>query len=145
MEIQKKLLKRSSKILRRQILLSNPFLCVISTLAVRDYIHVVDLADAHIKALDRLLSKEMVKNFEFFNLGTGTGYSVLDVIHSFEKTSGRKLPYVFAERRDGDVPQLFANATRANSQLNWKATLDLDSMTGSSWAWEKKLREAEIK
>jgi len=112
--------------------------------AVRDYIHVVDLADAHIKALDRLLSKEMVSNFEFFNLGTGTGYSVLDVIKSFERTSGKKLPYVFAERRDGDVPQLFANATKANSELDWKAKLDLDSMTGSSWAWEKQLREKEI-
>lgn len=108
--------------------------------AIRDYIHVVDLAKAHVLALQRLLNKQSQDNFEIFNLGTGNGFSVLDVIRSFEKTSRQKINYSFAKRREGDVPQLFANPAKANKELGWTSTLDLDDMTGSSWKWEKKIR-----
>jgi UDP-glucose 4-epimerase len=108
--------------------------------AVRDYIHVVDLAEAHVKALDRLLEKKQSSNYEIFNLGTGIGYSVLEVIHSFEKTSGQKLPYRIVARRAGDVPQLYASTHRANSELGWTAQLHLDEMTASAWNWEQRLR-----
>ena len=108
--------------------------------AIRDYIHVVDLAKAHVLALDRLFGKEMESNFEFYNLATGIGYSVLDVIKSFERTTGVKLNYAFAPRREGDVPELYANPKKANEILGWKAQLSLDDMTLSSWNWEKQLR-----
>ena len=108
--------------------------------AIRDYIHVVDLAKAHVMTLDRLFGNKMDSNFEVFNLGTGIGYSVLDVINSFERTTKVKLPYTFAPRREGDVPELYANPKKANELLGWKAELSLDDMTLSSWNWEKQLR-----
>jgi len=111
--------------------------------AIRDYIHVVDLAKAHVLTLDRLFGSEMKSNFEIFNLGTGTGYSVLDVISSFERTTNVKLPYSFAPRREGDVPKLFADPKKANELLNWRAELSLDDMTFSSWNWEKQLRKSK--
>ena len=103
---------------------------------IRDYIHVVDLANAHVSALRRLLKKEAESNFELFNIGTGIGYSVLDVIKSFEKTTNQKLNYSFTERRQGDVPQLFSDSTRANQILNWQAKFNLDDMTSSSWNFQ---------
>jgi len=109
--------------------------------AIRDYIHVVDLADAHVITVERLLNKEQKSNFEIFNLGTGKGSSVLEVIQSFEKTSGQKLAYRFVERRTGDVEQMYAATDLANHELGWKAKLSLDDMTASSWAWEKKVRK----
>ncbi|WP_117883692.1 UDP-glucose 4-epimerase GalE [Aureibaculum luteum] len=109
--------------------------------AVRDYLHVVDLAKAHVLAYDRLLHKRSKSNFEVYNLGTGIGYSVLDVIQSFEKTTGLKLNYSFDQRREGDVPQLYSNPLKANKELQWKATLSLDDMTLSSWEWEQNLRK----
>lgn len=108
--------------------------------AIRDYIHVVDLAKAHVLAVNRLIEQKSELKFEIFNLGTGIGYSVLDVIHSFEKTNEITLNYSFAPRREGDVPMLFANSEKANRLLGWKAALDLDEMTYSSWEWEKKVR-----
>ncbi len=108
--------------------------------ALRDYIHVVDLAEAHVKALNRLLNEDANENYEVFNLGTGIGYSVLDVVKSFEKTSKQKLNYSFEERREGDVPELYANPSKANTELGWKANLTLDDMTRSSWEWEQKVR-----
>jgi len=108
--------------------------------AIRDYIHVVDLAKAHVLAVERLIENKSDKNFEIFNLGTGIGYSVLDVINSFEKTTKQKLNYSFDQRREGDVPKLFADPSKANNALGWKTTLDLDEMTRSSWDWEKKNR-----
>jgi UDP-glucose 4-epimerase len=107
---------------------------------VRDYIHVVDLAKAHIKALDRLLDNKFESNYEVYNVGTGTGYSVLDVIKSFEKTSGKKLNYVLVDRRPGDVPSMYADPSKAKNVLGWEATYDIDDMTRSAWNWEKKLR-----
>ena len=109
--------------------------------AVRDYIHVVDLAEAHVKALERLLQSEQNSNYEVFNLGTGNGFSVLEVIKSFEKTSGQNLPYRIVARRPGDVEQTYASTELANNELGWKAKRGLDEMTGSAWEWEQKLRK----
>lgn len=108
--------------------------------AIRDYIHVVDLAKAHVKAIDRLLMNKNATSFEIFNLGTGKGSSVLEVIKSFEKTSGRKLPYKVVARRAGDVEQMYAGTTRANEVLEWNTKYDLDDMTSSSWKWEQYVR-----
>lgn len=108
--------------------------------AIRDYIHVVDLARAHVKAVERLLAKRQKTNYEVFNLGTGMGHSVLEVIHSFEKTSGRKLLYRIVGRRPGDIEQMYASTTLANQELGWKAEKNLDEMTASAWKWEKKIR-----
>jgi len=108
--------------------------------AIRDYIHVVDLAKAHVLTLDRLFSNNMDLNFEVFNLGTGIGYSVLDVINSFERTTKVKLPYTFTSRREGDVPVLYTTDEKARELLGWKAEQTLDDMTLSSWNWEKYLR-----
>lgn len=108
--------------------------------AVRDYIHVVDLAEAHVKAIQRLLNKKQKRNFEIFNLGTGKGSTVLEVIHSFEKMSGKKIPYRIVGRRVGDVEQMYACSALANQELNWQAKYDLDDMTASAWKWEQNVR-----
>lgn len=107
---------------------------------VRDYIHVVDIACAHVIAIDRLLSNNTESNFEIFNLGTGKGLTVLEVINAFEKYSGVKLNYAIGERRAGDVEKVFADTKKANTVLGWKATHDLEAMITSSWEWEKKLQ-----
>ena len=108
--------------------------------AIRDYIHVVDVARAHVSALDRLVENQMEEDYEVYNLGVGKGISVLEVIQSFEKTSGEKLKYAFADRREGDVEAVYASTQKANDVLGWKAKYDLDEMTKTAWAWEKKLR-----
>lgn len=104
---------------------------------IRDYIHVQDLAIAHIKALE--FCDKMTESYEVFNVGTGEGSSVLDVINSFEKMTGQKLKYEIVERRAGDVIKTYADTTKANRILGWKATRDLDDMTFSAWNWQKKL------
>ncbi len=103
---------------------------------VRDYIHVVDLAQAHVKALERLLRFQATGTYEAFNVGTGTGYTVLEVIDSFERVSGLKLNFEIVDRRPGDVEKIFASTSLANSELDWKASLGLDQMTRSAWEWE---------
>jgi UDP-glucose 4-epimerase len=108
--------------------------------AVRDYIHVVDLAKAHVIAVKRLLDKKNLDKVEIFNLGTGTGSSVLEVIHSFEKVSGQKLPYKIVPRRGGDVTSAYANTDKANNVLGWKAESTLDEAMESAWKWEQKVR-----
>ena len=108
---------------------------------IRDYIHVVDLAKAHVLAVKRLINKEQDNSFEVFNLGTGNGFSVLDVINSFEKVTNSKLNYEITERRAGDVPQLFAATDLAKEKLGWQAKKSLDEMIDSSWKWEKNYRE----
>ncbi|KAF2511877.1 UDP-glucose 4-epimerase GalE [Flavobacterium foetidum] len=108
--------------------------------AVRDYIHVVDLAKAHVIALQRLLNKKNLAKVETFNLGTGKGSSVLEVIHSFEKVSGKKLPYKMMPRREGDITEAYANTDKANNVLGWKAELSLDEAMASAWKWEQKVR-----
>ena len=107
--------------------------------AIRDYIHVVDLSEAHVAALNRMLQNKMKNNYEIFNLGTGQGHTVLEVIHSFEKVSGVKLNYVFTGRRPGDVEKVWADTTYANQELGWKAQRSLDEMTLSAWRWELRL------
>jgi len=107
---------------------------------VRDYIHVFDIAKAHVVALERLLDGKNETNYEFFNLGTGKGSSVLEVVKSFEKVSGEKLNYKIAPRRSGDVIAVYADTTKANEVLGWKAELTLDDAMAAAWKWEKKVR-----
>jgi len=109
--------------------------------AVRDYIHVVDLAKAHVIAMKRLLDKKNLEKVEIFNLGTGTGSSVLEVIHAFEKVSGQKLPYKIVARREGDITSAYANTDKANNVLGWKAESTLDEAMESAWKWEQKVRQ----
>lgn len=107
--------------------------------AIRDYIHVVDLAKAHLIAVERMLGGKSKLNLEIFNLGTGTGYSVLEVIKSFERVTGKKLNYKIVPRRPGDVEKVWANTQFANDELGWKAEKTLDEMMLSAWNWEKSL------
>lgn len=108
--------------------------------AIRDYIHVVDLAKAHVKALQRILDNKQDQNYEVFNLGTGNGFSVLEVIQAFEKVAQMKLNYKIVERRPGDVESLYASTQKAAEKLNWKAELNLEDMIESSWKWEQNYR-----
>lgn len=107
---------------------------------IRDYIHVVDLAKAHVIALQRLISKKNHAKVEIFNLGTGTGSSVLEVINTFEKVSGQKLPYKIVGRREGDIISAYANTDKANEMLGWKAQSTLEQALTSAWKWEQKIR-----
>ena len=107
--------------------------------AIRDYIHVVDLAQAHIVAMQRLLKTNQKKPFEIFNIGTGKGNSVLEVIQSFEKVTGKKLNYKLVDRREGDITAAYADTTFANNELGWKAKLNLDDALLSAWKWQKTL------
>ena len=107
--------------------------------AVRDYIHVVDLAKAHVIAVERMLNGKCKLDLEIFNLGTGIGYSVMDVINAFEKVSGEKLNYKIVPRRPGDVEMVWADTRFANEELGWKAEKNVDEMMLSSWNWEKAL------
>ena len=108
---------------------------------IRDYIHVVDLAKSHVTSIQRLLQNDNIKNFEFFNIGTGRGNSVLEVIHVFEKVTGQKLNYKITNRREGDVEQVYADTKYANSELGWKAEKTLDDALLSAWNWEKYYRK----
>ena len=108
---------------------------------IRDYIHVVDLAKAHVVALERLLQSKNKSNFETFNLGTGKGSSVLEVIQSFERVTGLKLNYKIADRRAGDVIAAYADTSKANNELGWKAELTLDDAMKSAWKWEQNIRK----
>lgn len=107
---------------------------------IRDYIHVVDLAKAHVIALQRLLKKQNLEKVETFNLGTGTGSSVLEVINAFEKVSKQKLPYKIVGRREGDVISAYANTDKANKVLGWTARLTLEDALEDAWKWEQKIR-----
>ena len=106
--------------------------------AVRDYIHVVDLAKAHIAALKRLINCQNKSNFEFFNVGTGTGSSVLEVINAFEKVSGTALNYKIVDRREGDITAAYADTTIANKELNWKTEKSLENALEAAWKWQQK-------
>lgn len=108
---------------------------------VRDYIHVVDLANAHVVALKRLLNGANKRNLEIFNVGTGTGSSVMDVINAFETVSGKSLPYQIAPRREGDVTTAYANTDKANEVLGWKSMFTLEDGLASAWKWQQKLAE----
>lgn len=101
---------------------------------VRDYIHVCDLADGHVAALERL---EKGPGLSCYNLGTGKGYSVLDVLHAFERAAGKTLPYVITDRRPGDIAACWADPAKAENELHWRAQLDLDAMCRDSWNWQR--------
>jgi UDP-glucose 4-epimerase len=107
---------------------------------IRDYIHVVDIAKAHVTALQRLLEKKNIDKVETFNLGTGTGSSVLEVIKAFENVSGQKLPYKIVARREGDITSAYANTDKANTVLGWKAQSSLEEAMLSAWKWENKIK-----
>jgi UDP-glucose 4-epimerase len=107
---------------------------------IRDYINVVDLAKAHVIAIDRLINKTNVDRFEFFNIGTGKGVSVLEVVHTFEEATGVKLNYKIVNRRPGDVVKIYADTTIANTVLGWSAETSLSDTLLSAWNWEKKVR-----
>ena len=107
---------------------------------IRDYIHVVDLAEAHVVALERIRLNNTSEAYEVFNLGTGKGSSVLEVIQSFERVSAQKLTYEIGDRRTGDVIAAYADTTKANKVLGWKTQRSLDEAIASAWAWEKKIR-----
>ncbi len=108
--------------------------------AVRDYIYVVDLAKAHVLALKRLIEGKNEENYEVFNVGTGKGSSVLEVIQSFERVSGKKLNYKIVPRRAGDITTAYADTTKANEVLGWKSQYSLDEAMKSAWDWEQKIR-----
>lgn len=107
---------------------------------IRDYIHVVDLAKAHVVALERLLKGQNTEKVEVFNVGTGKGSSVLEVIQAFEKVSNQKLPYKIVGRREGDITSAYANTDKANTILGWKAQSTLEEALSSAWKWEQKIR-----
>ena len=106
---------------------------------VRDYIHVMDLAEAHVCAVKRLIENKQNEAFEVFNIGTGTGSSVLEVIQTFERVNQVAVPHTIGPRRAGDVVQVWAETTKVESILGWKAKRDLAEMLKDAWNWQKKL------
>jgi UDP-glucose 4-epimerase len=108
---------------------------------IRDYIHVVDLAKAHVAAIRRLEDKASESLYEVFNIGTGKGSTVLEVIRAFEESTGVKLDYTIGPRRDGDVEKVWGDVSLAEKTLNWQAKLGLPEMMSSAWEWEKYIRE----
>lgn len=104
---------------------------------IRDYIDVVDLAKAHVVAMQRMLSKEDTDPVEIFNLGTGRGLSVLELINAFEKATGVPVPHVIGERREGDIEKIWAEPTKANTVLGWKAETDIEDTMRHAWAWQR--------
>ncbi|MDE6764770.1 MAG: UDP-glucose 4-epimerase GalE, partial [Duncaniella sp.] len=111
---------------------------------IRDYINVVDLAKAHVIAVERMLNDVSEDKIEIFNLGTGDGVSVLELIHAFEEATGVKVPHKIVGRRAGDIEKVWANPSYANEVLGWKTTSTLDDTMRSAWAWQCKLRERGI-
>lgn len=111
---------------------------------IRDFINVVDLAKAHVIAIDRILNKKQKDKVEIFNVGTGTGLSVLELINAFEQSTGVKLNYQIVARRAGDIEKVWANPEHANNELGWKAETSIEDTLRSAWAWQLKLRERGI-
>lgn len=107
---------------------------------IRDYIYVVDLAKAHVKAIDRMLNAKDRKRVEVFNLGTGTGLSVLTLIREFEAATGVKLPYTIVGRREGDIEKVWADPKKANEAFGWKAETPIRDVLASAWKWEQHIR-----
>ena len=112
---------------------------------IRDYLHVVDLAKAHVIAVKRLIERKNRSDFEVFNLGTGTGVSVLEAIRSFERVSGKKLKYSITGRRAGDIEKIWADPSYANKELGWKTHSTLDEAMRTAWEWEKSIRNKKGK
>jgi len=112
--------------------------------AIRDYIHVVDLAIAHVAAVKRLVNKEQKSNFEFYNLGTGNGLSVLEIIRVFEEVNGVKVNYRIVDRRPGDVEKIYADTSLANRELGWKTIRTAEDMMRSAWKWQQYVVESKL-
>lgn len=112
--------------------------------AVRDYIHVVDLAVAHVAAVKRLAEKKQKNNYEFFNLGTGKGMTVLEIINTFERVNNLKLNYKIVGRRPGDVVKIYADTTLANQELGWKAVRNAEDMMRSAWKWQQYVMQSSV-
>ncbi len=110
---------------------------------IRDYIDVVDLSKAHVVAVKRLLENKNKAGYEVFNLGTGRGVSVMEIVKTFEKATGQKLNYKIVDRRPGDVEQVYADTQFANNELGWKAEVPLEETLRSAWEWEKKYRASQ--
>jgi len=110
---------------------------------IRDYLHVVDLAKAHVIAVKRLLEKRNKSNYEVFNLGTGNGVSVLEAIRSFERATGVKVKYRITGRRPGDIEKIWADPSYANRELGWKTISTLDESMKTAWEWEKRIRKEQ--
>ncbi|MBS2209812.1 UDP-glucose 4-epimerase GalE [Carboxylicivirga mesophila] len=108
--------------------------------AIRDYINVVDLAKAHVVAIDRMLNGQTKANYEYFNVGTGSGYSVMQLVKSFIEVTGVDLKYKLVDRRAGDIEKIWADTTYGNNELGWKAEKTLEETLASAWAWEKNVR-----
>lgn len=108
--------------------------------AIRDYINVVDLAQAHVVAINRLINNKQKNNYEFFNVGTGNGLSVMELVKSFIKVTGVDLPYKITDRRTGDIEKIWADTSYANRELGWEAKKDIDETLLSAWVWEKNIR-----
>lgn len=108
--------------------------------AIRDYINVVDLAKAHVVAINRLMKKKNKAAYEFFNVGTGTGYSVMQLVKTFMEVNGVEVKYQITDRRAGDIEKIWADTTLANEELGWKAEKTLEETLASAWAWEKNVR-----
>ncbi|MBR5391559.1 MAG: UDP-glucose 4-epimerase GalE [Prevotella sp.] len=111
---------------------------------IRDYIYVVDLAKAHVKAMERVLDNTDTDPVEVFNIGTGTGLSTLEVVEGFEKATGVKLNWTYAPRREGDIEKVWGNVEKANKVLGWKAEANIEDVLRSAWKWQLKLREDGI-
>ena len=111
---------------------------------IRDFINVVDLAKAHVKALERMLEDKSEEKLEVFNLGTGVGLSVLELINAFETATGVKVPHKIVGRREGDIEKVWANPDKANNVLGWNATTSIEDTMRSAWNWQLKLRERGI-
>ena len=107
---------------------------------IRDYIYVVDLAKAHVKAVERLLGNKVESPVEVFNLGTGHGLSVLELLETFMRVTGVDVPYEIVGRREGDIEQVWAKTDKANTVLGWRADTPIEDVLMSAWNWEKKLR-----
>ena len=130
--------------LRKELMVYGNDYPTVDGTCIRDYIHVVDLAKAHVVALERLLENKNEDKVEIFNLGTGIGSSVLEVISSFEIVSGKPFPYKIVERREGDVTMAYASTDKANTILGWKTVSSLDEAMESAWKWEQKVRENDF-
>lgn len=111
--------------------------------AIRDYINIMDLAAAHVCAVDRLIEGNNKSDYEYFNIGTGNGVSVLELIHSFERATGVKVNYKIVGRRDGDIAKIWADASKAKNELGWQATRSLDETLLSAWNWQKHIMQIE--
>lgn len=131
--------------IRQQLLVFGDDYDTVDGSAVRDYIHIMDLAKAHVVAVKRLLNNQQKNNYEFFNIGTGQGLSVLQIVKAFERVNNLALNYKIVARRPGDIEKIYADTTYANQELGWKAEETLDEMMRSAWKWQQYIMQAEKK